>query len=329
MKSVGLQYIEAISELWRTTWRPKRTVYVSFVPDEEVGGRDGMGQLIESEVFASLNIGVALDEGLPRDDGIYNCYYGERQTWWLTLNVTDRPGHGSNLPESTAAATLNKIISKAMRFRDQELNRLKDGVDMGEIIGVNIAYLKSGYPDDNISSGFTMNVIASVAEAGFDIRVPPTIDAKQVDSEIESWLTCGDKRCPGVTIDWVIKVNNTQVTSRIPEENPYATPFMIGLRKAGIADDRLSHGIFRAATDARYLRLKGIPSFGFSPINKSPNLLHKHNEYLPVDTYMRGIRIYQSIIREIADYIPAPIPDTCETCDAEGGGLMSEEKEDL
>eukprot|EP00178_Gracilaria_changii_P012996 TRINITY_DN365_c0_g2_i1.p1 TRINITY_DN365_c0_g2~~TRINITY_DN365_c0_g2_i1.p1 ORF type:complete len:533 (+),score=77.06 TRINITY_DN365_c0_g2_i1:2466-4064(+) len=327
MKSVGLQYVEALSELLRTNWRPKRTIYISFVPDEEIGGKDGMEQLIESDLFPQLNLGVALDEGLPRDDGMFNCYYGERQTWWLSIKVADRPGHGSNLPDSTAAATLNAIISKVMQFRDGQLKRLKDGVDMGEIIGVNVAYLKGGYADDKMSSGFTMNVIPSDAEAGFDIRVPPTVSANTMDEEIESWITCGDKRCPGVTLHWVMKVNNAHVTSRDPEENPYAIPFMNGLKKAGIAEGELNHGIFRAATDARFLRLKGIPSFGFSPINRSPNLLHKHNEYLPVDTYLRGIRIYMSIIQEIADYDINS--DVCEACEENTESTESVMKEDL
>ncbi|CAN8064180.1 unnamed protein product [Agarophyton chilense] len=341
MKSVGMQYIEALAELLRTDWRPKRTIFISFVPDEEIGGRDGMGKLVDSVLFQRMNVGVALDEGLPRYDGNFSCYYGERQTWWLAVNVSDRPGHGSNLPETTAASTLNEIINKAMHFRKQQQRRLESGIDMGQIIGVNVAYLKSGHPDEHVSSGFIMNLIPSVAAAGFDIRVPPTVDAKEVDEEIERWLACDDsKRCPGVTTEWVIKVENSHVTSRDTEKNPYAAPFMSGLEKAGLGH-RLNHGIFKAATDARYLRMKGIPSFGFSPINKSPDLLHKHNEYLPVDTYLRGIRIYQNIIRDIADFNSSSLEydssstssDTCKDShdeqEAAEKRILNEEKEDL
>ncbi|KAL0332857.1 UNVERIFIED_CONTAM: Aminoacylase-1 [Sesamum calycinum] len=37
MKCVGLQYLEAIRKLQASGFRPLRTVYLSFVPDEEIG----------------------------------------------------------------------------------------------------------------------------------------------------------------------------------------------------------------------------------------------------------------------------------------------------
>lgn len=302
MKSVGLQYLEALSELVQKNWIPKRTIHVSFVPDEEIGGKDGMGKFVESAEFDALNVGVALDEGLPRDDGKFNVYYGERRTWWLAVTVNDNPGHGATLPDRTASITLNKIIANALAFREKQVTRLKQGVDPGYITGVNLAYLKAGHRDDKMASGFTMNVIPSSCEAGFDIRVPPTVNKTEVEEEIESWFMCDQqKKLPGVSYHWVMKVEGAAMTSRDPSENSFIAPFMNGMRSSGI-EDQLNHGIFPAATDSRYIRMKGIPCFGFSPINKSPDLLHKHNEYLPVDTYMRGIRIYENLIQELADY---------------------------
>ncbi|PXF40602.1 Aminoacylase-1 [Gracilariopsis chorda] len=334
MKSVGLQYLEALAELAQKNWIPKRTIHVSFVPDEEIGGRDGMGKFVESPEFDALNVGVALDEGLPRDDGKFNVYYGERRTWWLAVKVNDNPGHGATLPDRTASNTLNKIIANALAFREKQVKRLKQGVDPGYIIGVNLAYLKAGHPDEEMASGFVMNVIPSVSEAGFDIRVPPTVHNTDVEQEIESWFMCDEKeKCPGVSYDWVMKVETDVMTSRDPSENTFITPFMNGMKNSGI-EDQLSHGIFPAATDSRYIRKKGIPCFGFSPINRSPDLLHKHNEYLPVDTYMRGIRIYENLIQELGDHQSVSV----KVEDENGNGVLSstpvhesesEEKQDL
>jgi aminoacylase len=39
-----------------------RTVRLAWVPDEEVGGQDGMGVLLGSEWFRGVAVGVALDE---------------------------------------------------------------------------------------------------------------------------------------------------------------------------------------------------------------------------------------------------------------------------
>lgn len=304
MKSIGLQYIEALAELTKQKWNPLRNVVVSFVPDEEVGGKEGMATFVQSSAFKALNIGVALDEGLPRNDAQFNCYYSERLTWWFVVEVIDTPGHCSTLPERTATIVLHRILARALKYRDTQLLRLKRGEDLGDVVSVNIASLDAGFYDSSNASRSVYNVISSVATASFDVRVPPTMDVKDIDTEIDSWISCDDQsNCPDVKIKWVMKSKRSPITSRDPNENEYITPFMAGMEKAGIAD-RLKHGIFPAATDARYLRSAGIPSFGFSPIDKSPDLLHKHNEYLPVDTYLRGIQIYKNIIKELAYYEP-------------------------
>ena len=59
--------------------------------------------------------------------------------------------------------------------------------------------------------------------------------------------------------------------------------------------------IFPAGTDSRYLRAQGIPAYGFSPINNTPILLHDHNEWLGVETFMRGIEILKDVVREVAN----------------------------
>lgn len=46
--------------------------------DEEVGGGKGMAPFIKSPEFSKLNIGFALDEGLPSADEDILLTYGER-----------------------------------------------------------------------------------------------------------------------------------------------------------------------------------------------------------------------------------------------------------
>lgn len=64
MKSVGIQYIEAIRRLQLQKFSPLRTVHISFVPDEEIGGTLGMALYVQTPEFKALNVGFALDEGL-------------------------------------------------------------------------------------------------------------------------------------------------------------------------------------------------------------------------------------------------------------------------
>lgn len=53
MKCVGMSYLEAIRRIRAddTLWKPLRTVHIVFVPDEEIGGGDGMKLFIQSDLF--------------------------------------------------------------------------------------------------------------------------------------------------------------------------------------------------------------------------------------------------------------------------------------
>ena len=63
MKCVGMQYLEAIRRLKSFGFQPKRSIYLSFVPDEEIGGHDGAEKLAYSDVLKNMNADIVLDEG--------------------------------------------------------------------------------------------------------------------------------------------------------------------------------------------------------------------------------------------------------------------------
>ena len=62
--SVGIQYLEAIRRLKRVDYEPKRTIHCLFVPDEEIGGVEGMKKFVQLDQFKAMNVGFALDEGI-------------------------------------------------------------------------------------------------------------------------------------------------------------------------------------------------------------------------------------------------------------------------
>ncbi|KAI9911098.1 hypothetical protein PsorP6_009374 [Peronosclerospora sorghi] len=78
MKSVCIQYVEALHTLVSSGYKPKRNIYLTFVPDEEIGEVDGMGKLLESEQFqATLPVALAFDEGFVNPGDAYTVFYGE------------------------------------------------------------------------------------------------------------------------------------------------------------------------------------------------------------------------------------------------------------
>ena len=73
----------------------KRTIHLTFVPDEEVGGVDGMAKFVQSPEFKALNVGFSLDEGLAGPEEEIPLYYGERNVFWIKVTCNGSPGHGS------------------------------------------------------------------------------------------------------------------------------------------------------------------------------------------------------------------------------------------
>lgn len=51
----------------------------------------------------------------------------------------------------------------------------------------------------------------------------------------------------------------------------------------------------------RFLRKIGIPAIGFAPMNFTEPRLHRHNEYLNSNIFLKGIAVYCSLIQTVAN----------------------------
>ncbi len=300
MKCVGMQYLEAARKLKASGFQPKRSVYLVFAADEEIGGHHGAEKLAESEVFRKMNVAIVLDEGLASPNDKYRVFYGERSPWWLVIKATGAPGHGAKLYDKSAMENLLKSIESIRRFRSSQFDLLKAGLKAeGEVISVNMVFLKAGTPSP---TGFIMNLQPSEAEAGFDIRVPPTADLESLEKRIaEEWAPASRN----MTFEFKQKASLYDGTGRplitVPDSsNPWWNMLEEAIKKA---NGKLGKPeIFPAATDARYFRNMGLPAFGFSPMANTPILLHDHNEFLNQAEYLKGIDVYESIIKLYASY---------------------------
>lgn len=81
MKSIGIQYLEAVRRLKQQGVSLKRTLHISFVPDEEIGGIDGLQKFVQTKDFQKLNVGVTLDESVGSVDEEFPVFYAERCIW--------------------------------------------------------------------------------------------------------------------------------------------------------------------------------------------------------------------------------------------------------
>ncbi|KRX71544.1 Aminoacylase-1 [Trichinella britovi] len=287
MKNVGMQYLEAILHLKRQGKAFKRTIHLSFVPDEEMGGKLGMAKFIETDSFKKLNVGVCLDEGIATEDDVYRIYYAERNTWWIKLTCHGNPGHASKFIENTAAEKMKFLLDKFLNIRESEKARMKcnPSLTMGDLMTVNLTEL---------SGGVQPNVVPSELTAVFDIRLPPTVDCERLKKEIDSWLI---QAGGGIDLEFIEYGDNSYMSPTDANDKWWkAITEIFNERKM-----KYKAEIFTGATDARFLRSKLIPAYGFSPMIKTPVLLHDNDERLNKDVYLEGIRIYEQLIEALAN----------------------------
>ncbi|KAJ2767715.1 adenylate cyclase, partial [Coemansia nantahalensis] len=289
MKIVGHCYLEAIRAMQQRGERVRRTVHAVFVPDEEIGGHDGMALFVESPEFAALNAGFALDEGIASTGDALRVFYGERAPCWAKFVAHGRTGHGSQFIEDTAAEKLVPIVDRLMAFRREQLAEFRtpnaDGSAkaLGDVTSINLTLLHSGVQQ---------NVVPESATAGFDIRMTPATDYRA----FRRWL--GDLAAEhGAELE-IVQFWDDCTTTPTDATNPFWPAFEAAVAAQGIAIER---EIFPAATDSRYLRRAGIPALGVTPLRNTPILLHDHNEYVLQSDVLAGIEFYARIVAAVAN----------------------------
>ncbi|CAB4064527.1 ACY1 [Lepeophtheirus salmonis] len=295
MKCVAIQHLEAIRRFKEDGKQYERTIHLSFVPDEEIGGKDGMVKLLCRKEFHDLRLGFSLDEGIAsgEDSDVIPVITEKETSGGLSLFVQGMQDTAQHLLKNTAAQKAQFLINKLLGFREEQRLKLESNplATLGDVTSVNLT---------SMSGGVQANVVPQEFKIGFDIRVTPTTDLEEFNKMINDWCreACvssgGDGT--GINTEYQAKFEGREVTS-VAENDLWFQAFKKGVEKSNI---KIDTRIFPGGTDSRYLREIGIPAFGFSPMPNTPMLLHDHNERLNENTFIRGIDIFYNIIDAMA-----------------------------
>jgi len=287
MKCVGIQHMEAMRELCEAGDKLERTVYLSFQPDEEIGGDLGMRVWIDSDDFKSLNVGCAMDEGLANTEEEMKVYYCERMMRWGFFVAKGENGYGSCFVKNAPGPKIHKILGKILEFREKQENRLINDSTLtdGDVCTVNISALQGGEAQ--------LNMTPEEMRVGFDLRVPPK-EQEAVDLMLEEWC----RECD-VTIVWDQFQKERGITT-LDSNNSYWNAFSKALEES---DVKYKVEQFPGITDMRFVRNAGLPAIGFSPMNNTPLLLLGPNESLNEGVFLRGVQIYKNVIKAVANVL--------------------------
>lgn len=259
-----------------------------------------MAKFVESKEFNELNVGFMLDEGQASTTDEFRVFYADRSPWHVVIKAVGEPGHGSRLFDNSAMENLMKSVEVIAKFREIQFDLVKAGLAANsEVISANPVYLKAGTPTP---SGFVMNMQPSEAEAGFDVRLPPTVDPDLLMRRIaDEWAPANRNMTFEITKKGPLRdYMGRPLLTATNDSNPWWTVFNQAITAAG--GKLAKPEILSSTTDARFMRQLGIPTLGFSPMKNTPILLHDHNEFLKDTVFLEGIKVYESIIKSLSSF---------------------------
>lgn len=179
-KAMGMIHLAAVRALKRSGVQLKRTIHVTFTPDEELGGFNGMAGFVTSAAFKAMNVGYALDEGGVSESNNIGVFYDERCPYQIELAFNGPTGHASLLFPNTAGEKLVYVTDKFMKWRADEMKKLASGYPYGRVTSINLTILKGGVQANVVPTDFT---------ATFDIRLSVDVDHAAFERQVSYAMT--------------------------------------------------------------------------------------------------------------------------------------------
>lgn len=291
MKSQGIQYLAALYKLRNV--RLDFDIHVSFSPNEEIGGLNGLKEFIKTVQFSNLNIQFAIDESCASPFDSYYVFYTERTIWQLGFRIKAPAGHAAFPMVMTCETKLRKLLNEIAIFRQNDIQ--------SNVAGLN--YFRLGYLTTinmtHISGGELYNVLPNEIVAHFDMRIGSKVNLEYMSEEIEQWISvANDNKEPttkeGITIEWIKKSPKSMETNLDSKLSRKFLDFM------NVNKVPYTLTIAPGSTDGRFLREMGIDVFGFTPIRNTPVLLHSDNEFIFKKQFLENIVLMSDIIKSVA-----------------------------
>ncbi len=320
VKGLGIAQLASVVHLARSKTPRDRDVILLAVADEEAGGGEGAGWLLDAhpELFADVD-GVLNEGGANRVVLERLAWWGveiaQKRPLWLIVRAQGRGAHGSTPMTDSAThrlvQALARVAASAPTYRvDPVVRRYLrsmveiEGGSMADLFGDIDNIVAAGTVDRNfppswlsvltdtvqvtrIETTDTINVIPANVAGYIDIRLLPSTDADAMLESIRQTLG------PRVQVEILLEA---------PELPPSPTdhPLFATISQVLAVRGPTIPAVIAGVTDSRYFRRRGIATYGFDPFALDPQDMrgvHAKNEAIPVGTFQRGVETMTRIVR--------------------------------
>ena len=319
----------ATKRLAQQGFAPDGTLIYLAVADEEALGTHGAKHLTEHEADAvRANYVITESGGIPMPGPAGTklpVVVGEKGAYWCTLRIKGTPGHASMpLRTDNALVKAAEVVRRIAEYRPQTRihdiwRQFVDGMDfppelaqpllepdgfmeMVELLPIGLARqahacTHTTFAPTIMRAGSKINVIPDLVELEIDIRTLPTQDGAEIQAMLREAL--------GDLVDDVEIVLESEDPS---SASPWDTPLWSAMAKAAAV---LHPGattvpfLTVGATDARFFRRLGIPSYGFGlfsehiTLDDFSSMFHGDDERVDQESLRLSTLLWQSLAAEV------------------------------
>ena len=323
--------LEAVEQMSKAGFRPKRTIYFAFGHDEEVGGTRGAKAIAALLASRGVRLDFVLDEGLLITDGLVKgldrpaALIGVAEKGYATLVLTAHatPGHSSMPPRDTAIGMMSTALTRLEdnRLPTQARGAVAEMFDTlaPEMKGFNRVVLsnlwlfkplllreleKNGPSEATIrtttaltifNAGDKDNVLPGNAEATVNFRLMPGDTQASVADHVRRTIA-NDK----ISIQpFAGNIDPPPVTGTSSQSYRALNRTIREI----FPDVIVAPGLMVAGTDSRHYTGISDNILRFTPVRANADDLrrfHGTNERLSIDGYADMIRFYRRLIENTA-----------------------------
>lgn len=266
--------IYAIKALKRLGLKPKYTVALAFVADEEQGSALGIQFLMDKGIFKQNDLVVVPDAG--NENGSF-IEVAEKSILWFKLRTLGKQTHGS-LPNKglnahrigmQVALALDKMLHEKYFFRDYKF-------DVPE------STFEPTKKERNVNA---VNVIPGEDIVYFDCRIHPSYELDEVLGDINSLLSYYEEKT-GAKIN--LEVLQKQASPELENDSSEIVSLLKAALKEARGLDAVVGGI-GGGSCAAFFRKIGIPAVVWSTVDE---VAHQPNEYSKVQNMVEDAKVF-------------------------------------
>lgn len=345
-KGVAITHLMALVELAQSSERLERDLLFIATPDEETGGRDGAGWLVEKhpEIFAGIGYllteggGIQLSAaGQTPHPPIWGISLTEKSPCWLELRAHGRGGHSSAPTADDAVPRLVAALDKVRRA-ESPVRVLAEVEQMFKALSPiapewdRAAYqnlagtlerdegFRRRFLDDPGQNALVRNTISiTLLEGGPATNVAPSVARAQLDARLLPGRACADFKTAITSLIADDTIEVEEILSFPSRASSADTPLFRAIEAVAKRSDPTAIVVPRLIggfTDAHWFRELGIVAYGFVPRaldHEDAEGVHGVDERIGVTALADAIALQIELIRAFdaieAGEAAARVPD--------------------